>query len=340
MKIKLFKMKFARKHFFHTLSYLLFLVIGIFFLKKIFNDSTELTQIYQTLKSVNPFAFLIVILVAVVGHFIRALRWKLLLNNAGEKVSVTPLYWSLLFGYFINYLVPRLGEIYRCVSLNKVTKIPVAKVFATVLVERVVDIMTLLVILPTVFFIQYDRFEGVLSQYVIPFVLPKWNWIREHYLLISLLIVMALIAFFFINQLLKKNNKVSKIQFIQDLWSGLLSLRKVKKLPLFLVYTLLIWGYYFVTNYACLYMLDTTLTAKWSAAVSTGTFGSIARSLPIAGGGMGAYHQLVTEVLLVYGVTTIYAKSMSIIFHGSQLLFQFVMGITGGIWIYTKKAYQ
>lgn len=335
--MNLLKKPLGKNQFFQILTYLLFLLIGIYFLKKTFQDPSEYQKIGETLSQANIWVLLLVMLISVAGHLLRSVRWKLLLNNAGEEVLVKHLYWSLLFGYFINYLVPRLGEIYRCVSLNRVTKIPTAKILATVMVERLIDVITLFLILPTVFFIMYDRFEGILQAYVFPFFLPKLHWLQANYLLVTLVVLIGIGLLIIINRFFEKKGKSSEVKFIDDLWEGFISLKKVKRLPLFLFYTLLIWLYYFVTNYACLFALDSLLTEKWPVAVSTGTFGSIGKSLPIAGGGMGAYHKIVTEVLLVYGVSSIFAKSMSIIFHGSQLIFQSIMGIIGGVVIYGKK---
>lgn len=319
---------------------MVFLAIGFYFLQKTFGKE-DLSQIGTQLLSANLFWIGLVVLVSILGHIIRCLRWQQLINGGGEKVKLAPVFHSLLLGYAVNYLIPRVGEVVRCASLNKTTKIPVTRLFGTVLIERMLDVCSLAIVLPTIFFMQYDRFKVLIHEYVLPWIQPYYQKVMDNWMLVVGVILAAFVGLYFFGNHLDKKEEAKKSEgktsWADEMWEGILSIKKVKNIPLLILYTFLIWGYYFTTNYLCLFALDSALQEKWSAALATGAFGSIGRSLPIAGGGMGAYHFIIKEVLLQFGVTALFASSMSVIFHGIQMLFHLFFGAIGGMYVWTKS---
>ncbi len=330
-----------KSFFFKALGYIAFLAIGFYFLQKTFGKE-DLSEIGTQLLSANFYWIGLVVMISFVGHLIRCLRWQQLINSNGDHVKLTPIFHSLLLGYAINYLIPRVGEIIRCASLNKTTKIPVTRLFGTVLIERMLDVCSLAIVLPTIFFMQYDRFKGLIHEYVLPWIRPYYLKVLDNWIIAVLIIISGVVALYFFSNHLDKKEEASKAEgktsWADEMWQGILSIKKVKNIPLLILYTFLIWGYYFTTNYICLFALDSSLQEKWSAALATGAFGSIGRSLPIAGGGMGAYHFIIKEVLLQFGVTALFATSMSVIFHGIQMLFHLFFGAIGGMYVWTKSS--
>lgn len=329
-----------KSFFFKALGYIAFLAIGFYFLQKTFGKE-DLSQIGSQLLSANLWWIALVLIVSFVGHIIRSLRWQQLINSSDENVKLTPIFHSLLLGYAVNYLIPRIGEIVRCASLNKTTKVPVTRLFGTVLIERMLDMCSLLIVLPTIFFMQYDRFKGLINDYVLPWLQPYYQKVIDNWLLVAALVIGGFVALYFFGNHLDKKEEEKKAEgktsWADEMWEGILSIKKVKNIPLLIGYTFLIWGYYFTTNYLCFFALDSSLQEKWSAALATGAFGSIGRSLPIAGGGMGAYHFIIKEVLLQFGVTALFATSMSVILHGVQMLFHVFFGAIGGLYMWSKS---
>lgn len=329
---------FDKKLIFKIVGYVLFLGIGVFFLQKTLQDQ-DLHMVLGTLLNTKLEWIALVVVISVVGHIIRALRWQLIIKSSGHQVSITSIFHSLLFGYFINYLVPRLGEITRCMSLKKASNVPATKLFGTVLVERMIDVTTLFVVLPTVFFMQYDRFSGLINKYVMPWVIGVVDKVIANKWIALAAVVAIIVGFISLDKKMQQKEKEEGgMKWMDELWEGILTIKKIQNIPLLVLYSLLIWGYYFATNYLCLFALDSSLQEKWSAALATGAFGSIGRSLPIAGGGMGAYHFIIAQVLLQFGVTGVFATSMAIIFHGVQMVFHIVVGAIGGIWLGIKKS--
>lgn len=328
-----------KSFFFKALGYLVFLAIGFYFLQKTFGKE-DLSEIGTQLLSANLYWIGLVVAISFVGHIIRCLRWQQLINSNGDKVKLMPIFHSLLLGYSVNYLIPRVGEIVRCASLNKTTKVPVTRLFGTVLIERMLDVCSLAIVLPTIFFMQYDRFKGLIHEYVLPWLQPYYQKLVDNWIIVVAVILGGFVALYFFGNRLDKKEEAKKAEgktsWADEMWEGILSIKRVKNIPLLIMYTFLIWVYYFTTNYLCLFALDNSLQEKWSAALATGAFGSIGRSLPIAGGGMGAYHFIIKEVLLQFGVTALFATSMSVIFHGIQMLFHLFFGAIGGMYVWTK----
>ena len=330
-------MKFDQKLVFKVLGYVLFLGIGVYFLQKTLQDQ-DLHKVFATLKQANLGWIAVVMAVSILGHVIRVLRWQMIIKSSGHEVGLKPIFHSLLFGYFINYLVPRLGEVSRCMSLKKVSGIPATKLFGTVIVERLIDMSTLVIVLPTVFFFQYDRFKDLLAEYVFPVLQSGLDKIMDNKIIAIGIVVAVIVGFFMMDKKMQEQEKKEDgLKWFDDMWDGILSIKKIKNIPLLILYSVLIWGYYFATNYFCLLALDSSLEELWAASFATGAFGSIGRSLPIAGGGMGAYHFIIAKVLLQFGVTSLFATSMAIIFHGVQMVFHIVVGAIGGIWVSFAK---
>lgn len=328
---------FDKKLIFKIVGYVLFLGIGVFFLQKTLQDQ-DLHVVLNTLLDTKLEWIALVVVISIVGHIIRALRWQLIIKSSGHQVSIVPIFHSLLFGYFINYLVPRLGEITRCMSLKKASNVPATKLFGTVLVERMIDMSTLLIVLPSVFFLQYDRFKGLVDEYVMPWVTGILDKLMDNKWIVIAVVVAIIIGFISLDKKMQEKEKEEGgLKWMDELWEGILTIKKIQNIPLLILYSVLIWVYYFATNYLCLFALDSSLQEKWSAALATGAFGSIGRSLPIAGGGMGAYHFIIAQVLLQFRVTGVFATSMAIIFHGVQMVFHIVVGAIGGIWLSFKK---
>ena len=325
-------MNWSKKKWVQTILYLVFLVVGIILFINVIKGFD-----FRVLLNTDLRWIFAVIVLSIIGHIIRALRWQLILKGANERVSIKAIFHSLLFGYCTSILIPRVGEITRCISLQKTSKIPATKIFGTVLVERIIDIGSLAIVLPSIFYLQYDHFKPLIHEYVYPLLVNIYNKITDHPLLVTIGIITIIIGLFIADRTMQKRQKQSEQKWLDHIWEGISSIKETKHLPTILLYSLLIWGYYFTTNYLCLFSLPSNLNEKWSAALATGAFGSIGRSLPIAGGGMGAYHEIIKQVLLLYGVSSVFATSMSIIFHGVQLLFHLIIGGTSGLWIYFKK---
>ncbi|HEY8936865.1 MAG TPA: lysylphosphatidylglycerol synthase transmembrane domain-containing protein [Cyclobacteriaceae bacterium] len=262
-------------------------------------------------------------LIAVASHIIRAERWRMLLVPAGYKTTLTYSFLSLMVGYLINLVVPRGGEVSRCYNLYKLDKTPVEISFGTVVVERIVDLLCLLVLIVVAFIIESEKLFKFLNT------LP-WSFSgQESKLYLLLALIAAVILFGVIFYLILKKNK--KIQaFVAKTWlgfkEGLLSVFKLENKGLFIFHSLAIWFLYFLMSYAVIKAFPQTEHLGFSAVLSLFAIGSIAMAAPLPGGA-GSYHVLVPKGLVfLYLIPESDAVAFTFIFHGWQTAIMIVMG--------------
>ena len=82
-------------------------------------------------------------------------------------------------------------------------------------------------------------------------------------------------------------------------------------------------------TYFWFFVFKETSVLTWGACLTILSIGTIGRSVPIQGGGMGAYHFLVTNVVVLYGVGAGFGKTLATLIHAGQTFFTFAMGLIG-----------
>jgi uncharacterized protein (TIRG00374 family) len=317
-------MKYFKKY-----QLVFWLLAGVALMYYTFKD-LNIEHIWSSLKKVDLKWLVIVLGVSFLNHIVRALRWKIMLHALGQQISVFSSFTNLMFGYFVNNALPRGGEFSRCLSLKKTDDVPFNVSFGTVLVERLIDTACLAILVAITLFTQYDELGGFwLNKIWLPVKnsFSSGGTMKEYkyYFLGAFVIILVLFKIFE-----KKieasgiNNKLD--DFSNEMFEGLKALVKMKDLPMFLVYTLLIWvGYYFMSQ-LWFYALPEFAHLGWKAAFMIMVVGTIGRSVPLPGGGMGAYHSLVAQALLIYGLTLEQGSVMAVLIHETQLLYVLVVG--------------
>ena len=122
----------------------------------------DLDKIEQSLKKANYLWVGFAAVFGVSAYIFRAVRWNLLLEPMGHTISTSNSLWSISFGYLMNLTIPRSGELARSTALYGVEKVPVDKSFGTIILERVIDLVCMLIFLGlTLIF----KFEAIYSFY-------------------------------------------------------------------------------------------------------------------------------------------------------------------------------
>ena len=137
--------------------------IGFAFLYAVFNN-INWVELWQRFTEANYFWIAAGMLVSLLSHWMRAYRATMLYEPLGFKVSTLNSFNAVIIGYFMNYFIPRGGEISRCAALLKTNSIPVEKGIGTVITERLVDMVMLLIILGLVFLLQFDVLWNYINQ--------------------------------------------------------------------------------------------------------------------------------------------------------------------------------
>lgn len=315
-----------------------FAVLAIVSLYYAFADK-DLNELWQQLKTANYFWVLPVIGSALLGSTARALRWRLLIEAGGNTASFGQAFHALMYGYFVNIGTPRLGEFTRCLSLEQTAQVPFAKSFGTVFIERAVDLVCLLLVLLAAFALQAD-FLGDFFYNNLYLPINNKTGGRATIIVIAGL-VLAGIGLLLVFLFLKRMNKAQKtnklLHFIKSVLEGIVSIFRLRHKGLFLLYTLAIWFSYFLTSYLWFFAFEATENLTVAAAFTVMGVGAIAKSTPIQGGGLGAYHFLVGKLLLLYQLTGIGAMAYATLNHGTQLVYNVVMGVIAAAWLLTRK---
>ncbi len=116
------------------------------------------------LLSMNVAWVLAGVLATLGAHLARAQRWRLLIPN-GAAISITNSFSAVIIGYFMNNVIPRSGELVRPYVLSRRTERPMSGLVATVLVERILDGLTLALLFVALLVAQRDRLSAIFPTY-------------------------------------------------------------------------------------------------------------------------------------------------------------------------------
>jgi uncharacterized protein (TIRG00374 family) len=275
----------------------------------------------QTWKSANKGWLLGMAVVAMLSHLVRAERWRMLMVPSGHKTSLLYSFYSLMVGYLVNLVIPRGGEVSRCYNLYKLDKAPVELTFGTVVVERIADVICLLLLIGVSFIIESEK----LFLFIQTLPIGSGSEKIKMFLFLGLA---ALIVFLLLFLIIKKNKKINAkvMSTWQGFKEGLLSVFRLERKGLFVFYSLLIWALYFLMSYCVILAFPETHHLGAEAVLSLFAIGSIAMAAPLPGG-TGSYHVLVPQGLVfLHGIPYNHAVAFTFIFHGWQTAIMIVGG--------------
>jgi hypothetical protein len=289
---------------------------------------TEKEKIADSFKSANYFWVGISVLISFFSHFLRAYRWNYLLKPAGYSVKPTNAVGAVLVGYFANYGLPRMGEITRCTLVTKYDDVPFEVALGTVITERIVDLLLLIVIFFLTLFAQFSQLKELTVKYLYNPLMLKLSGISEHptkfIVLISVLLVGAVTLFL----IRKKISGLLKGKFgniIKGFGKGLSSVKDIDKKFQFIVLSLAIWASYFYSLYVCFFAFEGTSNLGHSECLAILLFGTL--GVVFSPGGLGAYPAIVTALLTYYGIEQISAFSFPWMAWTSQFILIVVLGL-------------
>jgi len=258
-----------------------------------------------------------------ISHVIRAERWKMLMEPTGHTITLRNSLLSLMVGYLVNLVIPRGGEVSRCYNLYKLDNSPVEVSFGTVVVERLTDLLCLLMLLIIAFAVESEKlFAFIDSLPIQPSALPgKFTGL----LLVGIAGVCGVLFFYLLAGRNQKLNAFLK-KTLAGFKQGLSAVFKLEKKPLFVFYSIAIWGLYFMMSYCVILAFDETSHLGLGAVLSLFAIGSIAMAAPLPGGA-GSYHALVPAGLVfLYQVPLSEAVAFTFVFHGWQTFNMMVGG--------------
>lgn len=258
-------------------------------------DCSLLNKLKSDFGTLNYFWICLVFVGFFMTNYSRTKRWQILLNTIGHDAKFRNAYLSINIAYLANLGLPRIGEFVRAVIYAKHEKLGFDKVFGTVVLDRIADMLSFLFLVLLAVILDFSSFENFFLNYA---KLPTINF-NAYYLLVFL-ILFSIIYYF--RAILKNWNFIKRLlKLLAGIWEGIVSIRNLKSRNLFLLHTVLIWfWFYFMFVFACKAYGPTSELSLIQMLVVY-VFGSFGVFIP-SPGGMGTYHFMVIIGLGLYGL--------------------------------------
>lgn len=265
----------------------------------------------------------------------RGWRWKQTLDPIGEHPRTSVSTNSIFLSYALSLVVPRVGEFARCGVLSRWDGISFPKSLGTVVTERAIDSLLVLVITGIVFLLQIPVFLTFFDKTGTSLDSIFHQFTATGYLVTAVCGLSILVLLHFLLKKLSIYNKV-KATF-SGIWQGIVSLSKVKNVPLFVALTLGIWLSYFLHYYLTFQCFEATSHLSIMCGLVTFIVGSIAVIVPTPNGA-GPWHFAVKTMLILYGISSTDALFFVLIVHSIQTLLVILLGIYAWLALaFTKK---
>ena len=260
----------------------------------------------------------------ILAQVFRGWRWRQTLEPVGEHPRLSTSIHAIFLSYAASLLIPRVGEFTRCGVLARYDAVSFPKALGTVVTERAIDSLLVLGITAIVILLEMSTF-GTFFQKTgtnLHDILYGFSW--AGYVVVAICVAAMLILLHFLLRKLSIYNKVKAT--LSGIWQGIISLKDVRNIPLFAVFTLAIWLSYFLHYYLTFFCFDFTASLGIGCALVTFIVGSIAVIVPTPNGA-GPWHFAVKTMLILYGVQDERALYFVLIVHTIQTMLVVVLGI-------------
>lgn len=267
----------------------------------------------------------------VMSHVLRGWRWCLTLEPLDEHPRRATSVDAIFLSYAGSLLLPRVGEVTRCGVLARYDGVPFARSLGTVVTERLVDMLCMALITGVTFLVQMPVFmrffneTGTKIPSLLHLVTSPWFYVA------FFSVVGAVVLLVYLVKMLSFFERVKGIAL--DVWQGVLSLRKVHNMPLFLLYTIGIWLCYYFHFYLTFFCFGFTEQLSLLAGLVMFVGGTFAVLVPTPNGA-GPWHFAIITMMVLYGVNAADASLFALVVHSIQTLLVILLGVVG--WIHLQ----
>ena len=308
-----------KKQLINFLKFLLFLGIGLGILYLVYQKQSAAFQEECALKGIatencsliakvandfreaNYFWILLVLLAFLVSNVSRASRWIMLIRPLGYTPRLVNAFLTTIIGYFANLGLPRLGEIVRGATLSQYEKIPVEKVMGTIVVDRIFDVISILLVTGLAILLEYDTILAFAREHVS--LGERLGNTGSLLLWLGGFCLAALALFWLLRRQIAQTKLYKKIAGIgKGFLQGIQTVRRLNRPWLFVLHSINIWFMYFLMTYLCFFAFEPTAGLSMAAGLVVFVFGGWGIVIP-SPGGMGTYHFLAQTALAIYGVS-------------------------------------
>lgn len=281
----------------------------------------------------------------VTAQVFRGIRWRQTLDPLGEHPRTSTCVHAVFLSYASSLIVPRIGEVARCAVLRREDGTSFSKAVGTVVTERIVDSLLMLVVTGVTLLLQlrvfthFFRETGVSATSLVHRFTPAGYVVTALLLVITLVFIVCLVRQGEARRAGKGDRLSSRWRSaLTDVRAGILSLRNVENKWLFLVYTLAIWVSYFLHFHITFLAFPFTVHLSMAAALGAFVAGTVAVLVPTPNG-MGPWHFAVKTLLVLYAVGEQDAETYVLIVHAVQTALVPLLGIYSLIALGMRRAW-
>jgi uncharacterized protein (TIRG00374 family) len=290
-------------------------------------DCSLVKKVYEDFLRSNFLILFLVLIFFMLSNISRALRWNMLLNTFGVKPKMYNSFFSIMLGYFANLGLPRIGEVIRAATLARYEKTKMDKVMGTVILDRVMDVILMLIFILIALVLSYTKLVGFLQEN--SNFSEKLSELLKSPLVIggALSLVIVVILLFRSSRIRNSTIGLKVRGFIIGMYEGLKSISALKRPWLFVFHSVFIWMMYFLMLYVGFFAFEPTSGLSLEAGIVVFTLGGIGFVIP-SPGGMGTYHFLISAGLVLYGVSGVDGFSFAnIMFFTIQIFANILFGL-------------
>ncbi|MDR0748267.1 MAG: flippase-like domain-containing protein [Tannerellaceae bacterium] len=307
-----------------TIKVFLPLLLGLLLLWFLYRKM-DFSAIWLVIKKGVRYDILLLSLVfGLFANIVRGLRWGLLIDSIGERFKTINVIYAVLGNYAVNYVLPRVGEVWRCGVITKYEKIPFAKLIGTLLIDRIADTFTVALLTCFIFMFNISFFHKFFARN--PELLEG---LHENFSLLWILAGVAILvaAIWFTFTRFGHLTLIQKAKgMLHNILEGMESVWVLKRKWLFIIQTLLIWGGYFLFFYISFYAFDFTRDLGVRVGLIAFTMSSIAVAVPIQGG-IGPWHFMVISTLMIFGINENDSAAFALVVHTIQTIWTALCGL-------------
>ena len=313
-----------KKTLLKILQFLAFFAIGAVIFWLIYKDQ-DIDHIKSVLKNdVKYFWIWLSLFMGLLSHISRTLRWGLMIEPVSHKPRFINTFLAVMVGYLMNMALPRMGEVSRCGVLARYEKISFTKLLGTVVAERLVDMISLLILLGITILSQFGMMINFVNAN--PGIKQKIISVFSSPILIIGVIVL-LVLFFIFRKTLQNTSLFKKITtVIYNFKVGFISIRSIRKKGWFYFHSVFIWLMYYLMLYVIFFAFDFTKDLSPVAGLTTFVLASFGMVAPVQGG-IGAWHFMAKEALSLYGVANEDGIIFAFVAHSSMTVMIIFIGI-------------
>jgi glycosyltransferase 2 family protein len=314
-----------KKRLISALKYILFLGIGVFVFWLVYRD-IDMVTLKAALGKINYWWLVLSFVLSMLSHISRAIRWNMLIRPMGYNPSTLNSFLSVMIMYLTNLALPRAGELARCSVLGKYEKIPFTKLVGTVVIERITDMMALVVFAVLIFSFQADVFLKFIQNH------PD---IQNRLVLLfsarNILIMFFALTFLILILIIYRKNvmRTSLFKRIEGLYvnflEGIRAIKYMESKWKYIGHTIFIYVMWLAMLYVVFFSYPPTSNLSLPAGMAAFVMGGLAMIAPVQGG-IGPWHFMVYETLFIYGIDKTDGKIFALIAHTSTNLSLMFMG--------------